>query len=471
VCLFLALDFGFSNIMVPGERFSTFCGSVSYVAPEIIKNIKYVGPEIDIWSMGVILYTLVCGRLPWPETTDGSPAITNIIDGDYDVVPLTGLSEACRDLIKIILVPAPTERATLAQIRLHPWVNEGFTGPPPCLVSEFPPVTTVNEEILIQLLKIGFEGAEDVRARLLSNERCPEVAVYNLLMQKHYPRERPPATSMALTPSSSEENLSLPEGSPVRSSSALGNKYGSGAGRKFANRASRRISGMPPAQNSYGEGHASPLAGIVSALSNPSDFQFNNGGSPPPGSPPISPATAPASYTRRSTVADHAEATNAARDAERSHHRLSLGVRSSTPTAISPAKAPPMMGRSEKRKSVILTNIEASFKNLFQTSSKIKEVKGVFSVDTTTTAPPPHVVEEIMRVLDLEKDNAEQFRLKYKQKGYVFKCRYPHQHLEFTLEVCKIKKMDLTGVKSKRLKGDLWVYKDYCQRIIGKLKL
>jgi len=98
-------DFGFSNIMVPGERFSTFCGSVSYVAPEIIKNIKYVGPEIDIWSMGVILYTLVCGRLPWPETTDGSPAITNIIDGDYDVVPLTGLSEACRDLIKIILVP------------------------------------------------------------------------------------------------------------------------------------------------------------------------------------------------------------------------------------------------------------------------------------------------------------------------------------------------------------------------------
>jgi len=144
--------------------------------------------------------------------------------------------------------------------------------------------------------------------------------------------------------------------------------------------------------------------------------------------------------------------------------------RATTPT--SPAKpAPQMISAREKRKSVILTNIETSFKNLFHTNSKIKEVKGVFSVDTTTTAPPPHVVEEIMRVLDLEKDNAEQFRLKYKQKGYVFKCRYPHQHLEFTLEVCKIKKMDLTGVKSKRLKGDLWVYKDYCQRIIGKLKL
>jgi len=138
-------------------------------------------------------------------------------------------------------------------------------------------------------------------------------------------------------------------------------------------------------------------------------------------------------------------------------------------SATSPAKPP--IHNASKRKSVILTNIESSFKSLFRTGDKIKEVKGIFSVDTTTSAPSAIVVEEIIRVLDLEKDNAEQFRLKYKQKGHVFKCRYPHQHLEFTLEVCKIKKMDLTGVKSKRIKGDLWVYKDYCQRIIAKLKL
>jgi MAP/microtubule affinity-regulating kinase len=457
-------DFGFSNIMVPGERFSTFCGSVSYVAPEIIKNIKYVGPEIDIWSMGVILYTLVCGRLPWPETTDGSPAITNIIDGDYDVVPLTGLSEACRDLIKIILVPSPSERATLAQVRMHPWVNEGFTGPPPCLVSEFPAVVTINEDIFSQLLKIGFEGVDEVRARLLSNERCPEVAVYNLLMQKQYPQERPQPTGMSLTPSSSEENLSLPEDSPVRSPSG---KYGSGGiGKNFAHRASRRMSKGPLPQNSYAGG----LAGLATAMANPNDYQFNGS---PPGSPPNS---APQASARRSTVADKFEADHPDRENNRINNRLSLqpGVRASTPTAgSSRPPAPPLgaAGNREKRKSVILTNIETSFKNLFQTNSKIKEVKGVFSVDTTTTAPPPHVVEEIMRVLDQEKNTTEQFQLKYKQKGYVFKCRYPHQHLEFTLEVCKIKKMDLTGVKSKRMKGDLWVYKDYCQRIIGKLKL
>lgn len=458
-------DFGFSNIMVPGERFSTFCGSVSYVAPEIIKNIKYVGPEIDIWSMGVILYTLVCGRLPWPETTDGSPAITNIIDGDYDVVPLSGLSDACRDLIKIILVPSPSERATLAQVRMHPWVNEGFAGPPPCLVAEFPLATVVNEEILTQLMKIGFEGESDVRSKILSNERCPEVAVYNLLLQKYFPQEKPQTGGMSLTPSSSEENLSLPEGSPIRNTPGLGKGHGSGAARKFTNRASKRMS---TAMNSYGEGHASALAGIVHALQNPEEYKFSEN-SPPSASPPL--ASPPSA--RRSTVTTQGEAGYGIQEKEpnRSQNRLSLGFGRPHSPSKQVAGPPPMLGAREKRKSVILTNLETSFKNLFHTNSKIKEVKGVFSVDTTTTAPPPHVVEEIMRVLDLEKENAEQFRLKYKQKGYLFKCKYPHQHLDFTLEVCKIKKMDLTGVKSKRLKGDLWVYKDYCQRIIGKLKL
>lgn len=74
--------------------------------------------------------------------------IDNIIKEES---PLIFIQTACRDLIKIILVPIPTERATLAQIRQHPWVNEGFAGPPPCLVSEFPPVVNINEEILAQV--------------------------------------------------------------------------------------------------------------------------------------------------------------------------------------------------------------------------------------------------------------------------------------------------------------------------------
>lgn len=441
-------DFGFSNIMIPGERFSTFCGSVSYVAPEIIKNIKYVGPEIDIWSIGVILYTLVCGRLPWPETSDGSPAITNIIEGDYDIVPLNGLSEGCRDLIAKILVPAPSDRATLSEIRNHPWVNEGYSGPPPCLVHEFPPLTTVNEEILVQLVKIGFEDSEHLRSRLLSNERCPEVAVYNLLMQKYFPQERPQAVSAALNSNSgSDDESGIPEVlTPSKSGSAIG-RFGSG--RRFDKRKSTKVQHSPV--SSYGSPKTS-LEGLAAAI-------------------------------RRNTVTSETEAGLAGSDPIRRHapeNRFSLGpIRSNVHSdgTSSAGTSPPGVRHSAlhvtskpNRKSVIIT-LGTSFKSFFSTTDKIKEVKGIFSVDTTTSAPPTLVVEEVIRVLELEKENTEEFRLKYKQKGYVFKCKYPAQHLAFVLEVCKIRKMDLTGVKSKRLKGDLWVYKDYCQRIITKLRL
>jgi MAP/microtubule affinity-regulating kinase len=63
------IDFGFGNTFHRDRLLDTYCGSPFYAAPEMIQGIRYIGPEVDIWSLGVIMYALLAGRLPFDAAT------------------------------------------------------------------------------------------------------------------------------------------------------------------------------------------------------------------------------------------------------------------------------------------------------------------------------------------------------------------------------------------------------------------
>jgi 5'-AMP-activated protein kinase catalytic alpha subunit len=111
-------DFGLSNNYFEGHLISTACGSPCYAAPEMLKGKKYEGLNADIWSCGIILFTMVCGYLPF-EDENQDKLFSKIIKGIFNIPHY--ISPMCRDLIKCILNVDPTKRYTLQQIRLHPW--------------------------------------------------------------------------------------------------------------------------------------------------------------------------------------------------------------------------------------------------------------------------------------------------------------------------------------------------------------
>ena len=61
------IDFGLSNLFSPRNHLKTFCGSLYFAAPELLQARQYTGPEVDIWSFGIVLYVLVCGKVPFDD--------------------------------------------------------------------------------------------------------------------------------------------------------------------------------------------------------------------------------------------------------------------------------------------------------------------------------------------------------------------------------------------------------------------
>ncbi|XP_063923599.1 serine/threonine-protein kinase SIK3 homolog isoform X3 [Zophobas morio] len=173
-------DFGFSNQFTEGCLLSTWCGSPPYAAPELFQGLKYDGPKADIWSLGVVLYVLVCGSLPFDGRTLHD--LRNVVIEGRFRIPYF-MSQDCEYLIRHMLVVDPDKRLTMTQIAKHRWL------------ANTPPVDTgperelqLNKTVIDHMLQLPNLNQNMVLQSLKNNTFDHIHAIYNLLLDKLHQR-------------------------------------------------------------------------------------------------------------------------------------------------------------------------------------------------------------------------------------------------------------------------------------------
>ncbi|KAK2462906.1 hypothetical protein APHAL10511_005104 [Amanita phalloides] len=171
-------DFGLSNEISDGDFLTTSCGSPNYAAPEVIRGGVYAGPEIDVWSSGVILYVMLCGRLPF-EDEDVQVLFSKISQGSFHLP--SNLSPDARHLITAMLAVDPVKRITIPEITQHPFYTSDLPryltplpNPGPVLgtlSSLVTPPKDLDYEIIEGLGRIEEDVVEELANRMVGIEK------------------------------------------------------------------------------------------------------------------------------------------------------------------------------------------------------------------------------------------------------------------------------------------------------------
>ncbi|XP_061781563.1 serine/threonine-protein kinase SIK3 homolog isoform X2 [Nerophis lumbriciformis] len=218
-------DFGFSNLFSRGQLLKTWCGSPPYAAPELFEGKEYDGPKVDIWSLGVVLYVLVCGALPFDGSTLQNLR-ARVLSGKFRI-PFF-MSTDCEYLIRHMLVLEPSRRLSMEQICKNKWMRQGDPDPDfDRLIAECELVKTdretelINEQVLIAMIEMGLDRERTIQS-LQTDAYDHYSAIYSLLsdrLKKHKtlrvapPTPRPisyPLNTIQLDPQGNPVSITVP---------------------------------------------------------------------------------------------------------------------------------------------------------------------------------------------------------------------------------------------------------------------
>ncbi|KAI7907674.1 kinase-like domain-containing protein [Cokeromyces recurvatus] len=173
-------DFGLSNIMTDGDFLKTSCGSPNYAAPEVISGKLYAGPEVDVWSCGVILYVMLCGRLPFDD--EYIPTLFKKINGGIFTMP-SYLSSDTKALLTSMLVVDPLKRITIQGIRQNEWFNKNL----PAYLRPLPDTEEngnlkIDDDIVLELSKKMGYSTQVIQKALSESDNNQFKVAYQLVV-------------------------------------------------------------------------------------------------------------------------------------------------------------------------------------------------------------------------------------------------------------------------------------------------
>lgn len=195
------IDFGLSNLYAPQGHLNTYCGSLYFAAPELLNARAYTGPEVDVWSFGVVLYVLVCGKVPFDDQS--MPMLHARIKRGLVEYP-EWLSSDCKNLLSRMLVTNPHQRATLNEVVAHPWMTKGHDSVEPSWLPKRVPLMAdqLDKNVMQRMSGFQFGTPEEIEekltALLTSDEYLSSVKQWE---QGHY-RPLPAENSSTRSPSS-----------------------------------------------------------------------------------------------------------------------------------------------------------------------------------------------------------------------------------------------------------------------------
>ncbi|KAI9220252.1 kinase-like domain-containing protein [Blastocladiella britannica] len=187
------IDFGFTNVLdEEAELMSTFCGSLAYAAPEMLAKQPYVGMPVDVWSLGVTLFVLVSGYLPFDE---GNVARMYQHMMASDIEFPESMSPELKHMLKRMMDPDPTTRPTMREVQQFAWFDAERRVSPQLFVPSAarpddgspPPLMRVHPETLVAMAARWPRSFPDVaRTRTCVETRTPshEFATYMLMLER-----------------------------------------------------------------------------------------------------------------------------------------------------------------------------------------------------------------------------------------------------------------------------------------------